>query len=261
LFGDMWKFGIGLPLTYAAILLAALLGRVAVIAAALALCGLHFTLDFRSAAGLCLLLAAGTALQLLPARARRFALPLGAALAVLLVVLYAQARLPSDAHRRSRSDIERSAMMTAAWEAFVDSPLLGHGSWFSRSNVYENFLMIRAEAAHEAHIGGFAGPNDATADESAFHSQILVALAEGGLFGGAFFFAFGVGLVRALHRLVFTVRWRRSDPAAMFYLLSAAWNLVMSPFSGAHRVYIATSVGLILLVQSDASRAAKEATP
>ena len=142
-------------------------------------------------------------------------------------------------------------MMTAAAEAFVESPLIGHGSWFSRSNVYENFLMIRDEAAHEADVGGFANANDQDIDTIAFHSQILVALAEGGLFGAAFFLVFAVGLLGAMAQIVFRASWHRSDPAALLYLLFAAWNLAMSPFSGAHRVYIALSVGLILLSRAE----------
>jgi len=90
------------------------------------------------------------------------------------------------ATRATRSDIERTAMVTAALEAFESSPLIGHGSWFSNSDVYENFMVLRHEAALREHVGGFASPNQ-TPDAMALHSQLLVALAEGGLFGGAFF--------------------------------------------------------------------------
>jgi hypothetical protein len=259
LFDDMWKFGFGVPVTYAVVLLASLAGRAAVATAAAALGALHLVLDFRSAGGLCLLLAAGTALQLLPVRARRFALPAGAvAAAALLAAVLAVTRPAADAHRGTRSDIDRSSMLRAAAEAFRDSPLLGQGSWFSRSQVYDQFLLIRDAAAREAGIGGFAGPNDADTDKIALHSQILVALAEGGLFGGAFFFVFGAGLVSALARLVFRPSWRRADPAVMLYLLFAAWHLAMSPFSGAHRVHIALSAGLILLVRAEAAGTAGE---
>jgi hypothetical protein len=37
----------------------------------------------------------------------------------------------------------------------------------------------------------------------------------------------------------------------VFLLLLASWHLVMSLFSGAHRVYIALAAGLILLIQAE----------
>ena len=60
-------------------------------------------------------------------------------------------------------------------------------------------MVIRHEAAVAAHVGGFA---DANRDPGAvaIHSQLLVALAEGGLFGAAFFFLYGGALFWALYR-------------------------------------------------------------
>lgn len=257
-FDDVWKFGYGIPLTYALLLLASVAGPFAVLLVAGGLGALHFALDFRSLGGLCLLLAAATALQMLPRWLRAWALPCCAvATLALAVLLFGQVRRGDElAHRSSRSDVDRSAMLQAATEAFVTSPLIGHGSWFSRSEVYDNFVQIRADMAKEAGVGGFVGPNEEP-ENVALHSQILVALAEGGIFGGAFFFAFGAGLAWALWDQVMVQPWRRERPLRVFLLLFAAWNLAMSPFSGAHRVYLALTAGLILLVQAE--RAEKEA--
>jgi hypothetical protein len=145
-------------------------------------------------------------------------------------------------------------MITAAKEAFEKSPLIGHGSWFSNSDVYDNFMLIRHEAAKESRVGGFAKANKAPGDE-ALHSQILVALAEGGLFGGAFFFVFGAGLLWALAYAVLVRPWTRLAPMQVLILLLALWNLLFSPFSGAHRVYIAMACGLILLLKTEATEA------
>src|SRR5262249_28324147 len=148
---------------------------------------------------------------------------------------------------------DRSAMVQAATEAFLASPVIGHGSWFSRSDVYDNFVQIRADLAKEAGIGGFVGPNEEPGDV-ALHSQLLVAPAEGGSFRATFFFAYAAGLLGALWNQVMVQPWRRELPVRVFVLSLALWHLAMSPFSGAHRVHIAVAVGLILLIQAERTR-------
>ena len=99
-------------------------------------------------------------------------------------------------------------------------------------------------------MGGFASPNTDTEDSEkmALHSQILVALAEGGIFGGAFFIVYGIALFRTLYKIVLFEKWHRLTPLCTLLLLLALWNLFCSPFSGAHRVYIAMTCGLMLLL-------------
>lgn len=249
LFGDMWKFGVGAPLTVGLFLLAPRAGPLAAFAAAVAISVVHFALDYRSYGALCLLAGALTLLQTVSPRFRLWLAPLvaGAALGGVAWV-YSQTQLTG---RTARSDIERTAMITAAVEAVRASPLLGHGSWFSNSKVYENFMRIRHEAAKQQRVGGFAHPNRRP-DAMVLHSQILVALAEGGLFGGTFFFLFGGGLLWALGHTLFAQPWHRLAPLHTLLLLSALWSLLFSPFSGAHRVSIALACGLILLLQTDA---------
>lgn len=250
LFDDAWKFGYGIPLTYAGVLLASCAGPVAVMVVAGGLGALHFAMDFRSVGGICMLLAGAAALQALPRGLRVWALPCGAVVILAVATVLFNHVRQDDAlqHRSSRSDVDRTAMIQAAAEAFLASPLIGHGSWFSRSDVNDNFTQIRADLAKEEGVGGFVGPNEEPEDV-ALHSQILVALAEGGLFGGAFFFAYGAGLAWALWDQVMVQAWRRDRAARVLLLLFASWHLVMSPFSGAHRVYIAMAVGLVVLVQ------------
>lgn len=253
MFGDMWKFGIGAPITYFVFLVAPFGGA---LIAALAAAGMgiaHLQLDYRGLGGLCVVAAVLVFLIRMPRRFRWWIAPLALAGAVAgLLHLYEDATRGT---RATRSNIERSAMVTAAREAFEKSPLIGHGSWFSNTDVYDNFMLIRHEAAKEARVGGFAKANRAPGDE-ALHSQILVALAEGGLFGGAFFLVFGAGLVWSLAYTVMVRRWQRLTPMMILILLLAVWNLLFSPFSGAHRVYIAMACGLILLLRSEAAEPA-----
>ena len=254
LFGDMWKFGIGAPITDAVFLIAPFGGALLSATAVAALGVAHLNLDYRSMGGICLVAALLVLLLRTPSRFRWWVAPLGLALAVAGIFhLYEQNQHGS---RATRSDIERTAMITAALEAFERSPLVGHGSWFSNSDVYDNFMLIRHEAAKEARVGGFAKANKAPGDE-ALHSQILVALAEGGVFGGAFFFVFGVGLLWALAYAVLVRPWTRLAPMQVLILLLAVWNLLFSPFSGAHRVTIAMACGLILILKAEAAEAAE----
>jgi hypothetical protein len=250
LFGDMWKFGVGYPLTFLVFFTAPLAGPVATLLAAGAMGAIHFMLDYRSLGGLCLLVGMLTILQISPRRLRLWLAPL-MMIAAAGAVFWIYGQTNDNNTRATRSDIERSAMATAALEAFEQSPLIGHGSWFSNTDVYDNFMVIRHAKAKQAHVGGFADPNQ-DPGAVAVHSQILVALAEGGLFGGAFFFVYGAGLVWTLCHLVFVRRWHRLTPFCTLVLLSALWDLFCSPFSGAQRVSIALASGLILLVRMDA---------
>ena len=248
LYGDNWKFGIGVPLTFLALFMASLLGRPAVVAAAFAMCGIHFVMDFRSFGGICLVVGAAVLLTLFPRRMRPWLL-----LPALLIVaggIAAYAVLSSgSSHRATRSNVDRSAMLIAAYDGFVSNPVVGQGSWFSNSPVLGNFMAIRAEQAKIMHVGGFPEATD-NPGTVAFHSQILVALAEGGLFGATFFLAFGAALVVAIYRLTFVIRSHRFTGIELLVLGVALFNWFLSPFSGAHRVYIAVACGLLLTLPS-----------
>jgi hypothetical protein len=109
----------------------------------------------------------------------------------------------------------------------------------------DEFLIIRTQNARLAGVGGFA---DDDAEGLAIHSQLLVALAEGGIFGAAFFFVYGVALLWGLWFCLTDAPWEWDLPVRLFVLLIAFWNLLMSPFSGTHRVEIAMAVGLLLVL-------------
>ena len=255
MFGDYWKFGYGISLTYLGVLVGSCCGPWGALLAAVGMGLANFAMDFRSFGGLCLALAALTLLQMLPRKFRLWCAPLALAAAVAGVVVVAQPG--QEGQRATRSDVERQAMITAAAEAFEDSPFVGHGSWFSNSHVYENFLYIRHSLAAAAHVGGFADANEDNGG-MAIHSQILVALAEGGIFGGTFFLLFGGALLWALGAEVFAEPWTRVSPIRLLVYLGAIWNLLFSPFSGAHRVYIALGCGLILLQRESRRRRLRE---
>jgi hypothetical protein len=250
LFGDMWKFGVAAPITFLIFLLAPVYGRVATLLAGVAIGIAHFVFDYRSFGALCVVTGGFSALQLMRPAFRLWLAPL--CLAVALIISIGVYRRTETRHRTSRSDIERSAMVEAAADAVRESPLIGHGSWFSNSDVYDNFMRIRFAKAREAHVGGFADPRKVE-DAMALHSQILVSVAEGGIFGGTFFVWFGAALLWQLCDTVFAQPWDRQTPIYTLLLLAALWNLFFSPFSGAHRVLIAFACGLILYLQTEAA--------
>jgi len=246
LYDDMWKFGFGVPVTYLVLFMAALLGRPFFAAAALAMSAVHFALDYRSFGAICLMAGAATLVTFLP-RGIRAWLAVPAAAVVLAGLGFYTLGMHREGYRAARSDISRSSMLIAAAQGFIESPLVGQGSWFSRSDVFDNFMYIRARAAKEAHIGGFP-----EADEEpgtvAIHSQVLVALAEGGIFGATFFLAFGAALAVAICRLVFSLPGSWLTGPFLLILFTALYNWLMSPFSGAHRVYIAVACGVLLML-------------
>ena len=243
LFDDMWKFGVGVPLTYLAFFVASLLGRPALIATAFAMSAAHFAQDFRSYGGICLVAGTATLLTLFPRRLRAWLV--APAVVVVVGALAGYVLHPREDNRRAtRSDISRSSMLIAAYQGFRSSPIIGQGSWFSKSTVLDNFMVIQAEAAKAEHVGGIAAASEEP-NGIAIHSQILVALAEGGIFGATFFLAFGAALVGAVYRLTFVLDGNRFTGVYLLILLSALFNWFLSPISGAHRVYIGVAWGLL----------------
>jgi hypothetical protein len=253
LYGDVWKFGIGVPITYLVLFLAALLGRPALVAAAFAMGGVHLVMDYRSFGGICFAVGIATLLTLFPRRTRTWLAIPAFLLAAIAVGGYAYKHHGD--HRATRSNVSRSAMLIAAYQGFMSSPIIGQGSWFSNSPVFDNFMQIRADAAKVAGVGGFPEANE-DPGTVAFHSQILVALAEGGIFGATFFLAFGAALVVAICKLTFTGDGGRYTGLYLLILISALFNWMLSPFSGAHRVYIAVACGLLVLLQRQRTVAA-----
>lgn len=244
LFDDYWKFGWGLPVTITVLLLAPRLGFWFCQLACLALTAVHVAFEFRSMAAICAAAPALMIFQRCTPRTRVIALGAGLAL-VVLGASYLSNRRSEDTARSARSDVERSAMVQAAWEGFMRSPWLGNGSWFSKSNVMQEFYAIRYDNSIRQGVGSYE--KDEADSTVAIHSQILTSLAEGGVLGGAFFAFYGAMLLWTLGSVILTHAWTVWSNLCAFFLLLKISDLATSPFSGAHRVLIAAAVGLILL--------------
>jgi len=244
LFDDWWKFGFAEPLTYLTLILLGRRGRMPAAIAATCLGILNIVLEFRSLGLECLMVAVALYLMKLPRVLR-----LTAVFVTLIVTGLAVSGLfdeKSETHiSRHSSDAERRAMMEVAAEAFAESPLIGQGSWFSATKV-----VRRIEARYIQLSDNFNGYTEEQERDLAVHSQLLTALAEGGIFGGSFFIAYGFLL---LWSCTYCLRTMRPQQAVVFMILiEGLWNLAISPFSGPARVQIAATTVLALLLWQQA---------
>lgn len=251
LFGDYWKFGFGYPVTVAVILLASrYFGWLGACVASFAIGLIHAALDFRSFGGLCLLTGALLMIRMLKPATRKGVIIGGVAAALAIFPVMSSKLGQSTEGRSNRSNIERLAMLQAAQEGFAEHPFVGNGSWFSKSDVMENFLLIRAERARLT--GGSTGFNNEEAGGTAIHSQILVSLAEGGIFGGLFFIVYGIGVIWALWYCLTDAEPDWLMPVKVFLLQLSLWDLFMSPFSGPARTNIAMTAAIVLTLVAQA---------
>lgn len=239
LYGEWWQFGVGYTTTI--VLLFALAGRNAVlqIVVAAALGTVSIFLGARSLGGICLVTAGLFALP--HARGIWRPIALLGSVALVTVLLFVANALVIAKQDHAGSNVERQSMIATAVDLFIESPLIGQGSWFTAAHGLEYLEQKRAELDES-----FRGYRDEEARKLSIHSQLLVALAEGGLLGGAFFFGLTALTLKTLRNLT-----RSSVPHRAFtilFVLNGAWNLFMSPFSGVARVEIALLVAACLLV-------------
>ena len=262
IFGDYWKFGFGGPVTLAVMLVVSRLGFWPGQVALLGLSALHFAMNFRSVGSVCLLVAVLVTLQRFPLRWRLLFLPVGGALAALALAFITTRSASVNRSHDLRSDISRTAMLKTAWRSLKEHPFIGNGSWFGKSDVVNNFLELRYEMAVEAHLGGIGRESVASDEEQpyAIHSQILVAMAEGGILGGTFFVVYGVLLFAALIYCIVFKAWNAYSGLYLYLMVTALFNLFMSPFSGVHRVYIATASCLLLMIWQEYSARGRRQT-
>jgi hypothetical protein len=251
LFDDYWKFCFAYPVTIVVLMATPrFLGFWATVAASLGLGIFHLLMQYRSLGTACLLLAGLLVFaRTLPRLFRKYLF-----ISCLLIFV---ATLPwvfggfvtGTLGSASRSNVERSAMLQAAWEGFLNSPLVGNGSWFSKSDVWDNFLTLRSTKALAANEELGFDPTDL--EGVAIHSQILTALAEGGLFGGAFFVIYIAILLAGLWFLLIDAAWHWLMPIRLSILISSLWGVFMDPFSGTARLSIAIGVALSLVLLAE----------
>ncbi len=239
LHGEWWQFGFGYTTTVFALYACA--GRHAAlqIIIAVVLGGVSIFLGARSLGAICIVTAGLFALP----HARGVWRPIALAGSLLMVVglLVSASALVIARQDHAGSNVERQSMVELAAELFIASPLVGQGSWFTAGDGLEKLETKRATIDDS-----FRNYREEEARKLAIHSQLLVALAEGGLLGGAFFLGLAALVLKTLRNLT-----RSSVPHrafAILFVLNGTWNLFMSPFSGVARLEIALLVAACLLV-------------
>jgi hypothetical protein len=234
-----WEFGVGPSVTALTLFLCA--GRPVFIQVgiALALGALGMSLGARSLGGICLLTAVLFSLNRARGVLRPVAL-IGAGCALAALLFAANAVILSNLEK-TNSNVERRSMIETAGEAFLESPFIGQGSWFTATN------MISRLEEHRARLDPtFHGYSEDEARQISIHSQILVALAEAGILGGSFFIFYGGLLIKTIRTLTRFPVPRRAF--TLYFVINGLWNLCMSPFSGVARTEIVLAICACLLV-------------
>jgi hypothetical protein len=251
LFDDYWKFCFAYPATILVLLIIPRsLGLWATAAASLVLGVVHLLMHYRSLGMACMLLAGLLVVSnTLPRLARKYLLMAGLPIVLATLVWAVGGFVAGTLGTASRSNVERSAMLQAAWEGFLASPLIGNGSWFSKSDVWDNFLMLRS--TKELASGEELGFDATDLEGIAIHSQILTALAEGGLFGGAFFLIYLALILAGLWFLLTDAVWHWLLPVRLSILISSLWGVFMDPFSGTTRISIGMTTALCLVLLAE----------
>ncbi|HWZ94734.1 MAG TPA: O-antigen ligase family protein [Opitutaceae bacterium] len=238
---EWWKAGLGYGLT--ALVLFALAGRSSLLQAivAVALGALSLALESRNLGGICLLTAGLFWLRHARGALRPLAVMVSLGALVAMFIAANAVFLESQEQQHEGSNIERQSMIETAASSFLDSPLVGQGSWFT-----DSILMHRLEERIASKDPTFRGYSAEEASHISIHSQLLVSLAEGGILGGAFFLGMGLLLLKTLRTLLTNPQPHR---AFLFYLvIGGLWDLCMSPFSGQVRVQVTLTVCTCLLV-------------
>ncbi len=235
---DWWKFGVGYPITALCLFLVAGRNTFVQIVTSLVLGTISLALGSRNLGGVCLL--AGGLYWWRYARGALRPLAMFLSLGALVAMFIAANDVLLSNQRHEGSNVERQSMIETAGEAFLSSPLIGQGSWFTASH-----LMQRLEDRIASKDPTFHGYTEDQARGITIHSQLLISLAEGGILGGAFFLCFGLLLFKILGTLLTNPMPHR---LFLFYVvLLGLWNLGMSPFSGVARVEIILTVAACLL--------------
>lgn len=244
-----WKFGLGIPLSLALVMLSTALNirKLRTFGIALLVLGalVNIYLDFRSLGAIMALTASYQVLQAFMGRRGgratsvrlRHLLVLGVVIgAVALItlsgyeyVVQEERLLGEDARQRYEMQSQgeygvllagRSELLVSS-RAILDSPLIGHGSW-AKDCYYANLLLtLRSQL-------GYSPGGEREICLIPTHSHIFGAWVEAGVLGAVFWLWVLTLAVRVLLRLYQT--YERLVPVAAFFAFLLLWDLVFSPY-------------------------------
>ncbi|TWU28093.1 O-antigen ligase family protein [Bythopirellula polymerisocia] len=148
--------------------------------------------------------------------------------------------------RQSGSDTKRSVSAQVCFQAIMDSPIIGYGSWAKSPE-----LAKLRDRLIEKQINSHVFRADAQEDRIVAHSQLLQGWLEGGLLG-LFFFAF-LGVQMAIKGTFLTIERGFDSMTPLFAtsLLLSGWHLIFSPFNGDQRMLIAAACAVLCYLANE----------
>lgn len=250
----VWKLAWGPPISFAMLLLTPLLPRYMRFIPPMGVGVAAILLDFRSL-GAALLIVGFCLFIMGKTRTVREIVTIvlrvivGGAIAAGLLFVFLQKTSEDFEERRMRSNIGRKNAILVAFIAVRDSPLIGHGSW---TESYEYAQLLRRKLQEDYAEAGLAIPKQRVyAEVFRPHSYVMQTWVEGG-FIAAFFFMMNFYKIFQAGR--FAVFRRRNDifsPLLCFIFIQQAWNILFSPFGSFERVFVASSIALICIVDRE----------
>jgi O-antigen ligase len=245
----LWKFGYADPVLTASAALGVFLPLRAA-SAWIALLGVYsMWTDFRSFAGMCMVIAgylwirAARPTRPLAGSGSAFKLVLAAGSVLVLVLVTLSLTGGSGTGRRNESDAGRRAAFETGIEAVKRSPLIGYGSWAENRELAAMYLNRVNE------LRGFKA-GAAVENGTVFnpHSQILHAWFEGGILGTALLVTMLWQVFRIGGWLVMRRPVDALTPLLFYFAISMLWNLFMSPFTAPHRLGIAIGAAILVMM-------------
>jgi hypothetical protein len=251
----VWKIAWGPPIAFGVLLFTPFLPRPLRFILPMLIGTLAIFTDYRSLAGILLLVGfclfiMGKTRSLRDILIITLRVAVGGAITAGLLFVFLQRTSDDFEQRRMKSNIGRKNAIIVSFKAIQDSPFIGHGSW---TKNYEYARLLRERLKKEFAEAGIVSPQMQRVMGETFrpHSYILQSWVEGGLLA-AFFFM--VNFYKIFQAGRFTVFRRKNDiftPILCFVFIQQAWDILFSPFGALERVFIASCIVLICIVDRD----------
>lgn len=136
--------------------------------------------------------------------------------------------------RKYISDEGRFEGLTVAAGFIAQSPIIGYGSW---KFTDERQTATSSRTYYRMGSGG--------------HSYVLQSWLEGGILAGMFFIHLFYTCSRALYLVLGPRPYDAMSPIYVLLLFLGLWNILLSPFGGDHRVFIALYMTVTCMIDTE----------
>lgn len=265
--GQLWKFGVGLPITLLVILLLTRKERATwfSVGVLLALAGAHFVFGFRSMASVAIIAALllavrvsrrpreGSSTGARPLRWRPAVVAVvGVGSVLTLTAIYdslaargvfgfiAQQKAAYQADGEFGSSLSSRSEFLLSVQSIGDNPLFGGGSYSVASIEVANSAATWLNGLGYSEVA-----QRLVRGAPAFHSELLGMWAENGILSLFFWLPVAALLVRAIYAVVY--RTTHLPELIVFISVLGLWDLVFSPFGADRRMWLAATIVSIVV--------------